>query len=229
MGTLSLAKVDHLLWLGRYMERSYTTMRFIVHAYDAALDSVDGNWKGQLEELGFDRDQDDPIEFFDDCLFNAANTSSLRYSMNAAFDNAVRLRDVIGTETLVYVQMASNSVDAAQESDAPLLDLQSVRDDIMAFKGCVDEYIDDDAARNLIKCGMSVERLDLYARLSYHLEKLPQEVHRLTSRIGRIGGVGYDKASLKRVVETVFAPDFPGCMTYERLGDLLVDVAGIFG
>lgn len=43
MGSLSLEKVDHLLWLGRYMERCYTTQRFILATYDKALDSTDGN------------------------------------------------------------------------------------------------------------------------------------------------------------------------------------------
>lgn len=227
MGSLSLEKVDHLLWLGRYVERSQTTHRFILSTYDAALDSVEGNWKGQLEELGFSPDSDDPIEFFNDCLFNLDNASSLAHSMDAAYGNAVMLRDVIGTESIAYVQMAVNSIELARTSDAPLVDLQEMVDDIMAFKGCVDDYVADDAARNIIKCGMSVERLDLYARLSYRLHRLRQETHRLASRIDRIG-VPYDKASFKKVVSIVFAPGFPENVTYEQLGELLTHIARIF-
>ena len=227
MGALSLEKVDHLLWLGRYMERSYTTLLFILDAYDEALDDAKGPWREQLEELGFDAHRDNAYEFFNDCLFDMENFSSLAFSMDAAYGNAVRLRDVLGTESIAYVQMAVNSVEAAKASDAPLLDLQSVIDDIMAFKGCMDDYVVDDAARNIIKCGMSVERMDLYTRLSYHLGELPREAHRLASRIDRIG-VSYDKKSFKRVIDTVFAPDFPDAMTYERLGTLLEDIAGIF-
>lgn len=227
MGSLSLEKVDHLLWLGRYVERSQTTHRFILSTYDAALDSVEGNWKGQLEELGFSPDSDDPIEFFNDCLFNLDNASSLAHSMDTAYGNAVMLRDVIGTESIAYVQMAVNSIELARTSDAPLVDLQEMVDDIMAFKGCVDDYVADDAARNIIKCGMSVERLDLYARLSYRLHRLRQETHRLASRIDRIG-VPYDKASFKKVVSIVFAPGFPENVTYEQLGELLTHIARIF-
>ena len=73
MGTLSLEKIDHLLWLGRYVERSYTTLRFITVTYDKAIDSTDGNWKGQLEELGFASETENVLEFFRDCLFNEAN------------------------------------------------------------------------------------------------------------------------------------------------------------
>ncbi len=227
MGSLSLAKVDHLLWLGRYIERSYTTQKFILVTYDKALDSTEGNWKGQLEELGFDAETDDPIAFFDDCLFNMENTSSIVYSMNAAYGNAVLLRDVLGTESISYVQMAMNAIEAAASSDAPLLDCQIVADNIMAFKGCVDDYISDDAARNLIKCGISLERIDLYARLSYRLEDLRHEVHRLATRINRTGAP-YSQENLKALVDFVYAPGFPEKVTYEGLGELLKHVARVF-
>ena len=227
MGTFSLEKVDHLLWLGRYIERSYTTQRFILATYDRALDSTEGNWKGQLEELGFDEGSDDPWEFFNDCLFNAGNTSSLAFSMNAAYGNAVMLRDVLGSESISYVQMAVNAIEAAEHSDSPLLDLQNVQDNIMAFKGCVDDYVASNSARNIIKCGMSVERIDLYARLSYHLEELKQEVRRLANRINRTGAP-YDNDAFKQVVEIVFSADFPEGTTYEQLGELLKANARVF-
>ena len=227
MGTFSLEKVDHLLWLGRYIERSYTTQRFILATYDRALDSTEGNWKGQLEELGFDEGSDDPWEFFNECLFDEQNTSSLAFSMNAAYGNAVMLRDVLGTESISYVQMAVNAIEAAQRSDSPLLDLQSVQDNVMAFKGCVDDYVASNSARNIIKCGMSVERIDLYARLSYHLEELKTEVRRLANRINRTGAP-FDNDAFKQVVEIVFSPEFPEGTTYEQLGELLKANARVF-
>lgn len=227
MGSLSLEKVDHLLWLGRYMERCFTTQRFILATYDKALDSTDGNWRGQLEELGFDSKADDPISFFRACLFGMDNRSSIAYSMNAAYDNAVRLRDVLGTESISYIQMAVDSIEEAKDSDAPLIDLQLVQDDIMAFKGCVDDYVSDDAARNLIKCGMSLERIDLYARLSYQLGDLRHEVHRLVTRVNRTGAP-YSQKQLKAVTDIVYDPDFPQDATYEKCGKLLKHLARIF-
>lgn len=227
MGTLSLSKVDHLLWLGRYIERSYTTQRFILATYDKSLDSTEGNWKGQLEELGFREGIEDPLTFFRDCLFNGSNASSLAFSMNAAYDNAVMLRDVLGSDSLAYIQMAADAIEAARDSESPLLDLQLVQDNIMAFRGCVDDYVADDAARSIIKCGMSVERIDLYARLSYRLDAVKQEVHRLASRIDRTGAP-YDRAAFRDLVALAFAPDFPAQATYERLGELLACNARIF-
>ncbi len=227
MGALSIEKVDHLLWLGRYMERSYTTQRFIIATYDRALDSTEGNWKGQLEELGFDAQTETPRDFFRACLFDASIPESVAHSMDGAYDNAVRLRDVLGTETLSYIQMAYDALVAAKLSDAPLLDLQLVQDNIMAFKGCVDDFVDDDAARNIIKCGISCERIDLYARLNFRLDRLKQEVHRLASRINRTGAP-YSQADLKAMVDIVYSDRFPHFTTYAELGELLTCVAHLF-
>lgn len=227
MGSLSLEKVDHLLWLGRYVERCHTTMGFVLHAYDEALDFPDGAWRAQLAELGFDAASGSPIPFFRDSLFNGNNSSSVKFSMSAAFDNAVVLRDVIGTECLAYIQMAVNSIEAAEKSDSPLLALQNVRDDILAFKGCVDEYIGSDTARNLVKSGFTVERMDLYTRLRYRLDRLQQEAHRLAGRIDRIG-VAYDKAAFNKAIQLVYSPDFPADFDKERQGELLRALAGLF-
>lgn len=228
MGTLSVTKADHLLWLGRYVERTYTTLRFILHAYDKALDDPLGNWRDQLEELGFREEEENPYTFVHDCLFSPTLPSSIRHSISAAYDNAVTLRDRVGTEAIAYVQMAYDSVGAAETSDSPLIDLQSVVDDIMAFRGCIDDYIADDAVRSIIKVGMGIERIDLYTRLDYQLERLPQEVHRLASRINRTG-IAYDQESFRGVVDMVFDPEFPGNMSYDRLGELLKLDAHIFG
>ncbi len=225
--TISLEKADHLLWLGRYIERAYTTHKFILAAYDKALDAEGDEWKGQLAELGFDDDAETPQEFFQTCLFDPDCLASIAHSLDAAYDNAVRLRDVLGTESLSYIQMACDSLVAAKQSDAPLLDLQLIQDNIMAFKGCVDDFVESDAARNLIKCGISVERIDLYARLSYRLGRVRQEVHRLSARVNRTG-TPYSQPDLKALVELVYAPTFPDAVTYDQLGLILVHAARVF-
>lgn len=227
MGTLSLERVNHLLWLGRYVERCYTTLQFILVTYDAALDSVEGNWKGQLEELGFDQDNDDPVEFFHECLFSSRLSTSVHYSISAAYDNAVVLRDVIGTESCAYIQMALNATELAERSDAPLLDLQMVIDCIMAFKGSCDDYVVNDAARNILKCGMSVERMDLYARLNYQLGDLRKETQKLATRIDRTG-ITYNRTAFKELIDCVFSPHFPEKTSYEELGSMLTLIAQIF-
>ena len=48
-----------------------------------------------------------------------------------------------------------------------------------------DDCIESENVRNLIKTGKRVERIDLYARLQYDLEKMEREICRLTGRIVR--------------------------------------------
>ncbi len=227
MGSLSLDKIDHLFWLGRYIERSHTTLTFIMSTYDKAIDSADGLWKDQLSSLGFDPHEDDTVSLFNRCLFGADCPSSIKRSLEAAYDNAVVLRDVIGTETIAYVQMAVNSLAHAAESDAPMLDCALIIDDIMAFKGCSDDYVVDDVARNIVKCGFSIERMDLFLRLGYKLDQLEREAHKLASRIDRMG-ISYDRASFKDLIVLIYDDDFPRNASPEQLSKMLDLVEKIF-
>lgn len=231
MGTLSLNRIDHLLWLGRYLERAFTTQRFILTAYDRvadrALDDIDGDWKGQLVDLGFNCETETPLEFFQRCLFNRDNPSSVARSMDAAYDNAIACRDALGTESLGYIQMAVNALEASSASDSPLLDLQLVQDNIMAFKGCIDDFVVDDAARCLVKCGMTVERIDLCARLRYRLDGIPHEVDRLASRLDRTGA-SYSRQAIKELAAQTFDPAFPQNVDDKGLERMIACANGIF-
>ncbi len=227
MGSLSLDKIDHLFWLGRYIERSHTTLTFIMSTYDKAIDSTDDSWKDQLCSLGFDPSDGDTVSLFNRCLFGEDCPSSIKRSLEAAYDNAVVLRDVIGTETIAYVQMAVNSLAHAAESDAPMLDCALIIDDIMAFKGCSDDYVVDDVARNIIKCGFSIERMDLFLRLGYKLNRLEKEAHKLASRIDRMG-IAYDRATFKDLIVLIYDDDFPQNATAEQLSKMLELVEKIF-
>ncbi len=227
MGSLSLDKIDHLFWLGRYIERSHTTLTFIMSTYDKAIDSTDDSWKDQLSSLGFDPSNGDTVSLFNRCLFGENCPSSIKRSLEAAYDNAVVLRDVIGTETIAYVQMAVNSLAHAAESDAPMLDCALIIDDIMAFKGCSDDYVVDDVARNIIKCGFSIERMDLFLRLGYKLNRLEKEAHKLASRIDRMG-IAYDRATFKDLIVLIYDDDFPQNATPEQLSKMLELVEKIF-
>ena len=73
----------------------------------------------------------------------------------------------------------------ARISPAPLIELQKVVDNLLAFWGIADDYIDSENVRNIIKVGNRVERLDLFARLRMPQKEMIREVDRLTGRIDR--------------------------------------------
>jgi hypothetical protein len=71
-------------------------------------------------------------------------------------------------------------------------------DDLLSFWGLVDDQIDSDQIRNIIKAGKRIERIDLYARLEVEKPRLVREVRRMIPRVLR-SGMKYDDMSLSRV------------------------------
>ena len=166
---ISCVNSERLFWLGRYSERVYTGLRLFMAEYDA----MSG---GRLSE-----------EYARRYCFDADNTGSVSFSLMRAYDNAIVLRDEIGTETFSYIQMAVYDMNTARRSPAPLMQLQKIIDNIAAFWGMADDRIDDEQARGIIKLGKRVERVDLYARNNAGSDDIRREIRRLSYRIGRTG------------------------------------------
>lgn len=62
---------------------------------------------------------------------------SLISNLNRAYDNAVVLRESIGSEALSYIQMSVYDMEKAAKSEVPLLEVQQVLDNIHAFWGII--------------------------------------------------------------------------------------------
>ena len=95
------------------------------------------------------------------------------------------LREEIGSECISYIQLAIYVMHRLQGSQSPMIGLQQILDDILAFWGLADDLIPDENIRNIIKTGKRVERLDLYARLKRPRTDILREVNRLSVRISR--------------------------------------------
>ena len=119
-----------------------------------------------------------------------------------AYDNAIVLREEIGSEALSYIQLAIYDMNKARVSRAPLLEIQRVVDNILAFWGVADDSIDSRQVRSLIKTGKRIERIDLYARLGADRSELEREISRLEIRITRTG-LDYDENLIKELKELV--------------------------
>ena len=185
MGIQRLSKENRLYWLGRYTERALITIEFVGQAWDESLDGREVDYQDWCRRLQIPCEYSSTEEFLESYLFDAENPNSVPSSINRSFDNGVVLREVITSQALSYLQLAKNVMDAAREQDAPALELQQVRDYLMAFRGCANESIDDEASRNTLKTGITVERMDLMLRLDVDTTKLPAEYERLTGRLRR--------------------------------------------
>ena len=209
MGAQRLSKENRLYWMGRYAERNFMTIDFMGDAYDESLDGEPFDYVDWCERMQIPCVYQDVREFLYSYLFDSENPNSALSSLNKSFDNAVMLRNVITSPALAYLQMAKNVMDNAEYSSAPMLDLQLVSDYLMAFKGCVDERVRDESDRNTIKCGFTVERIDMLLRLGYRTDtdELEKEFERLSSRLRRTR-FARDGRRLQLMGDLVSSPDY---------------------
>lgn len=204
MGIISIENTDRLYWLGRYTERVYTTICRYAKSYDSMIDIKFDEYETFCRELDIPNIYSSKEDFIRRYCFDENDPNSIYSNLLRAYDNAIVLREEIGSEPLAYIQLAVYAMNRAKISDAPLMEIQKVVDNIMAFWGMTDDTIDSENVRNIIKVGKRVERIDLYARLGASPEDLKREVHRLSGRIGRTN-LSYYEEKLRDMNEQVNA------------------------
>lgn len=165
MDNISINKANYLYWLGRYAERAYTTIAYLRHFYD---EMVDKNQEAYLEfcsRLGVINNYSDKRDFVKRFISDEGSEISIAYYIGKTYDNGMVLRDTITSRTLSYIQLACNDLKKCYNSqEYVVVNLQSVTDDLIAFWGAVDDYILENDARDLIKAGKYIERVELYKR-----------------------------------------------------------------
>ncbi|MBQ6588553.1 MAG: alpha-E domain-containing protein [Butyrivibrio sp.] len=221
MGIISVENTDRLYWLGRYTERVYSTIKIFETRFDSMID-VD-----EMEYSEFCKSQDIPNvyksreDFSRRYCFSLEDENSIFSNLMRAYDNAIVLREEIGSDTLSYIQLAIYAMNQAAISRAPLIGLQKVTDNLAAFWGMADDDIDESQIRNMIKVGKLVERIDLYARLKEPPERIRREARRLTNRIDK-STMRYSHKTLAHVNYLVQLDEVP----YETLIESVEKLVG---
>ena len=198
MGIISVEQVDHLYWLGRYTERVYTTLKIYSESFDRMIDETEDSYHNYCSILDIPNIYKSKEDFLSRYPFDIEVSDSIISNLNRAYDNAIVLRETIGSDALSYIQLAIYAMNNAAKSDAPLIELQQIMDELLSFWGIVDDQIDAEQIRNIIKAGKRIERIDLYARLKLDKSKLEREVKRMIPRVLR-SGIKYDRDALSRV------------------------------
>ncbi len=205
MGIISIEQANHLYWLGRYTERVYTTIRLYFQSFDHLIDQSEDSYITFCQRIDIPNIYKSKEDFLFSYAFNEENPDSIISNLKRAYDNAIVLRESITTEALSYIQLAIYEMNQAKESEAPLFELQYVLDKILAFWGTIDDRIDSEQIRNIVKAGKRIERIDLYARLGIDKKELRKEVHRMVPRVEK-SGLLYNVESLN-MVETLVEQD----------------------
>ena len=77
--------------------------------------------------------RDEPVVWKSGLTRFSRNPDSLISNLNRAYDNAVVLRESIGSEALSYIQKSVYDMENVAKSEVPLLELQQVLVNIHAF------------------------------------------------------------------------------------------------
>jgi uncharacterized alpha-E superfamily protein len=186
MGTITVEYSSNLYWLGRYVERAYTTLNTFFNYYDKTLDKDKDSYKEFLDRLDIDDKYGDYRSFIRGYLYDDADCFTISSSFRFAHDNAIVCRNVIGSEALAYIQLAIDAFRASGSDKNPRLSLMPVIDYLLAFWGSVDDKIASGEARTIVKCGKLVERLDLYFRFSYNHKLINSEYEKLCYLLSRV-------------------------------------------
>ena len=197
MDIISVVEMNHIYWLGRYTERVYTTILYYFQGRDRMIEDPEF-YITYCKDFTIPNCYTSAEDFLLKYAFDENNPDSILSNLNRAYDNAIVLRHTLGTETLSYMELAVNQLKNSQNSDVELLDLQKVLDYILAFWAYLDDFIDSEQIRSVIKIGRHLERLNLYLRLRKKKECMMKPFHMLVARL-RKGYLDYDKEALDRL------------------------------
>lgn len=181
MGALTLTKADQCVWLGRYSERVFTELGEFFQAYDANIGLETKNYSEFCEAFDIDActTVDDIDQFLYELLYNPTNPVSVCSDMRAAFGNAIMLRPELGTETTSYIELALFNLRRSKDPKIRLVRHRTVRDDILAFWGSVEDGGAPVEMKSLIGIGKYVERIDLATRFGRPQEEITDFARRI--------------------------------------------------
>jgi hypothetical protein len=124
--------------------------------------------------------------------------------------------------------MTMDKLDSMKDSSKGLsVAALPVKDEILGFWGSIHEYVYDYESKDIILCGKSLERLELYIRLKYRRELIEREFDRLCrilSRIPKDTPYRYNSSQLSVLVEIIESEE--GGSGYES--ELLSAISRLF-
>ena len=172
--------------------------------------------KSILNQIGIENVYETKESFLLQYPFDENNSDSIISNLNRAYDNAIVMRDYIGTETMAYIQLAIDDIHNANRNITTIADLVLAIDHILAFWGCVNDMIDNEQIRNIIKLGKGLERLDLYLSLDLPDSDIIREYRRMKQFLAK-SKLRYDEG----VINTADSMTVEPPLNHKNLKNLL--------
>ncbi len=219
MGAITGLNISNLFWLGRYVERVFTTLNSFFKYADSFIEGGDAAYEKYLRDINVPDIYGSAEVFFKKYVFDLSNPNSIASNLDRALGNGIVLRETIKTPSLSYLQMAMDRFRACEGTEKIRYDMLPVRDDIYAFWGSIDSNMTDGDALRIIHLGKAVERADMYVRLGYPQEEISVQLENLVKHVARYSDMPIvNKAALAALEEVLREHS-----QIERLKRLLID------
>ena len=179
MGAITRISINNLFWLGRYVERVFTTLNSFFKYADRFIEGGQAAYEKYLADINVPNIYEDADDFFHRYVFDLSNPDSIIANLDRALGNGIVLREEIKTPSLSYLQMAMDRFKNCEGTTQIRYDMLPVRDAIYAFWGSIDNNMTDQEGSKIIYLGKMVERVDLYLRLGYPVEDISTELNHL--------------------------------------------------
>jgi len=226
MGIISVEHSSNLYWLGRYAERVYTTLDTFFDYNDATLDRDKDSYRDFLDRLEIEDKYGNYENFLEGFLYGP-DSFTVSSAFHCAYDNALVTRNVIGSESLAYLELASRTFHSGKGAKNLRLSLMPVMDYLLAYWGNIDDHLATSEAGIIIRCGKIVERLDLYFRFSYDNKYINSEYEKLCHILARIPRARKDICNAEHLVLLVETLAIEGSYK-ERLPEVLDSLNKLF-
>ncbi|MCI7692030.1 MAG: alpha-E domain-containing protein [Oscillospiraceae bacterium] len=185
MGAITRLNINNLFWLGRYVERVFTTLNSFFKYADRFIEGGQAAYEKYLADINVPDIYKSSDAFFDRYVFDLSDENSIISNFDRALGNGIVLRDEIKTPSLSYLQLAMDRFKACKGTTKIRYDMLPVRDAIYAFWGSVDNNMTNIEALRIIHLGKAVERLDLYLLLGYPNEDIFVQLDNLLKHVSR--------------------------------------------
>ncbi|MCI8497102.1 MAG: alpha-E domain-containing protein [Clostridiales bacterium] len=177
MSAFSLSTTNRLFWMGRYSERVFTTLQYMIETFDKMHNGKSADYINYCKCVGIPNIYQNQHHFCSCYLFDTTNPDSVITSIIYLYDNAAALEEIVSAEMLSYIDLAFDTMKKAKS--VSMEELQAVMENILAFRDSWNSLICDESIHNIVRNGISIERLDLYLRLDYHQDQMQTEFRQL--------------------------------------------------
>ncbi|MBP1560928.1 MAG: alpha-E domain-containing protein [Oscillospiraceae bacterium] len=183
MGAITGININNLFWLGRYVEKVFTTLNSFFKYADRFIEGGQAAYEKYLADINVPDIYENSEDFFKRYVFDLSDPNSIISNLDRALGNGIVLREEIKTPSLSYLQMAMDRFKACEGTTKIRYDMLPVRDAIYAFWGSVDSNMTNMDALRIIHLGKSVERADMYLRLGYPSEEVFTQLDNLIKHV----------------------------------------------